>query len=134
MALNPLDLIMLDNVAATGAGPAIGFATELRYGVIGGAAKPNQNQFPKKMKILTTITDSATGGSATVQFQDSPDGSAWTTRYTRTYTVPAAAPFSQGWRFLFSTQKRYVRANVSVLAGGVAPKVNAYATVGTFGA
>ncbi len=134
MALNPLDLILLDNKGATGAGVPVGFATEMRYGVIGGAAKPNQDQFPKKIKIFVLFSDSATGATGTLQVQDSPDGVTYTTRYSQPLAIPATAPYNQGKRFLFSTQKRYVRVNLSALAGGTAPKVNVYGTFGTFGA
>lgn len=135
MPLNPLDLVLLDNVTATGAGAGIGFATEMRYGTLGGgASKPNQNEFPKKMKVFIDFRDTVTGATATLAIQDSADGITYVTRYSQPLAIPAAAPFSQGKRFLFSTQKQYVRANLTALAGGSAPKVNAFLTAGTFGA
>lgn len=132
MALNPLDLIFQDGATGTGAGLTVGFGVGERYGNTTG--KPNQNQFTKYIKFFTQFTDTATGGTATVQIQDSANGSVWTTRYTRTFTIPASAPFKVGWRFLFKTQKRYVRANISAMAGTTAPKLNVYGTVGTYGA
>lgn len=124
---SPLDLILLDGVTGTGAGPAIGFAQEMRYGNKG--STPNQNQYPKKLKIRVHANDSATGAVFTVQYQDSPDGTTWTTQFTQTVTVAAVAPFTGGHSFLFTTKKRYVRLNVSAVAGGVAPVLNAYMSV-----
>lgn len=125
--MSPLDLILLDGVTGTGAGLAIGFAEELRYG--NKLSVPNQHQVVKKLKVRCHAQDSATGAVFTVQYQDSPDNVTWTTRYTQTVTVAAAAPFTGGHSFLFSTKKRYFRLNVSALSGGVAPSLNAYASV-----
>lgn len=132
MALNPIDLIFQDGATGTGNGLAVGFGVEERYGNT--TAKPNQNQFSKYLKFVTQFTDTATGGTATLIIEDSADNSSYTTRYTRTFTIPAAAPYKVGWRFLFKTKKRYVRARISAMAGTTAPKLNVYATVGTFGA
>ena len=134
---HPPDLILLYQATTTGPGLAIGAAMQMRYGVPS-ATKPNQNQFSKYMKIFGQIADSAAGASTALQFQTSPDNSTWTTVHTRTLTIPAAGPFiasiGNGDGMLFKFTAQFVRINVLSLAGGVAPKVNAYCTWGAYGA
>ena len=127
--MSPLDLILIDGATATGAGLAVGFGTEKRYGAGVGSTTPNSNQFPKKMKVRVVLSDSSGGATASVQYQDSPDNVTWTTRYTQALTVPAAAPYSNAHGFLFTTQKRYFRLNVSALANGTTPTVDAYMSI-----
>ena len=140
MALTPFDFILIDAATTTVAGPELGFGRELRNGNTGSAVA-NQGQFKKYFKIFATYTDVAAGagGVATIQFQDSPTigpkaGLSWTTRYTLTLTIPSAAPYMQSRRFLFCTSKRYIRANISALAGSNTPVINVFATVDTQGA
>lgn len=134
---HPPDLVLLYQASAAGAGLAIGSGMQMRYGVPG-AAKPNQNQFSKYLKVFAYLADSATGSAATLQFQTSPDNATWTTVHTRTLTIPAIGPFvaslGNGDGTLFKIIPQFFRINVSSLAGGVAPKLNSYCTWGAFGA
>lgn len=135
---HPIDVILLYAATGTGAGFVLGDGNQMRYGGPAGTAKPNQNQFAKYMKVFATLTDSATGGAATLQFQTSNDNVTYTTVKTTTLTIPAAAPFSialaNGDGFLFKYKPRFFRINVSAISGGVAPTVNAFGTFGGYGA
>lgn len=122
------DLELLDAATGTGAGPAIAFAEGVRYVNSG-----NKHQYPVKFKVRARITDSATGGTATVAIQDSQDGVTYATLYSFSFTVPASAPFSVTKDFGFTTKKKWIRANVTAIAGGVAPSVTAYCTLGAWG-
>jgi hypothetical protein len=135
---HPADLILLYQVSGTGASFVIGDGKQMRYGGPNGTAKPNQNQFVKRLKVFAFLQDSATGAAATLQFQTSPDNSVWTTVATRTLTVPTTAPFSaslgNGDGTLFKVAPQFFRINVSAFSGGVTPLLNAYCTWGGFGA
>jgi len=138
MASNPIPLIFVDQIAAAAAGHRIGNGEQMRLASAQGGAKPNQDGFSWYIKVYASLTDTATGGSATVQLQDSPDNVTYTTRATFTLTTPAAAPFNaalmNGNGTLFKTTKRYFRVNVSVMSGGAAPVLNSWGTVGGYGA
>lgn len=136
----PPDLVLLFNANATGGGIIIGDGVPMRYAVAGLQAKVNQNLHPKYMKIFLSVADSATGAVVTVQPQTAPDAVTWSSLGPAiTLTVPAAAPFIKGLGtnndgFLFKWNPQFFRLNITAIAGGVAPKVNAYGTYGGYGA
>lgn len=125
------DLILLDARTAATAGDALGIGgAGMRYG--NKLTKPNQDQFPIKFKVRVRLKDSTSGGSATVAIQTSPDNSVWTTVKSFALLVPSSSTqdMADGG---FSTTKRWIRANVTAIAGGAAPAVDCYATVGSWG-
>lgn len=124
------DLILLDGVAATGAGPAIGYGESKRYADGVGL---NQNAFSHLFKARVELKDTTTGASATVVIQTSPDNVTFTTIDTFTMSIASTAPNSQVLARLYKTNSRWIRANVTALAGGSAPIVNSYCTYGSFG-
>lgn len=130
---NPADLILCDTQAATGAGNGvIGFGKEIRYSKGAGV---NRNKYLRKFKVRGVLTDSTTGATATIAVQHCDDAATWVTLGTLTLAVNATSGgYSATRGLVFSTAKKYVRANVTALAGGAAPKVDCYATVGGFGA
>ncbi len=123
------DLILLDAAAGTGAGPGIGFGQSMRYA--NGVGTNNLNAWPRLFKARVELKDSTTGASATVLIQTSPDNVTYTT--IDTYTLSLAAGTQQVLARTYKTASRWFRANVSALAGGSAPVVNAYCTYGSFG-
>lgn len=129
----PADVILCDNQAATGAGTGvIGFGQEIRYAKGAGV---NRNKYPKKFKVRGALSDTTTGATATITIQHCDDAATWTTLGTLSLAINTTSVGYAATRgLLFSTTKRYVRANVTALAGGSAPKVDAYLTLGTFGA
>ncbi len=124
------DIILLDAKAAATAGEGVGFGEEMRYS--NGTGR-NQNKYPHKFKVNVQLKDSTTGASATVLIQESADNSSYTTLLSIALVIGAADPNQVAKEFLFTTKLRYVRANVSALAGGATPVVNAYMTLGSFG-
>lgn len=124
------DLVLLNAKAATGAGSGIGFAERVRYG---NGAGVNRNGFPTRLKVRIVLADTTTGASATVLIQDSDDDVTYATLATYTMSIATGAPNSQMLDGLFVTSKMFVRANVTALAGGSAPTVTSYCTLGSFG-
>ncbi len=132
MARTPPDIILLDAQASVAAGGGVGIAGEaLRYG--NNLVVPNQDQFPIKFKVRVQLADTTTGASCTVKIQTSADNSTYGDVYSFVMSVASGGPNAVASSKLFTTQKRYVRANVTALTGGSAPVVNAYMTLGTFG-
>ncbi len=129
----PPDVILCDGQTTTGAGTGVlGFGQEIRYSKGVGV---NRNKYHKKFKVRAALTDSTTGATATVTVQHSDDASTWTTLGTISLALNAtSAGYASTRGVLFDTVKRYVRGNVTALTGGSAPKVDAYLTLGTFGA
>lgn len=125
------DLILADAQTGTGAGVAVGFGERMRYA--NSTAVKNSNGFPQKFKVRVILKDSTTGGSATVAVQESDDNSTYTTLKSFSLAIASTDPNQKMLNGLFSTTKRYVRTNVTAIAGGAAPAVNAYMTLGTFG-
>jgi hypothetical protein len=127
------ELILQDAAAATGNGLAIGFAEQMRFGTSSTGAKANQGRFPNKFSIQAQIKDTATGtASATLVVEDSADNVTYATLASITLTMAVADGLEKGLNNprMFTTQKRYIRARLSALAGGTAPTVNAYAILG----
>lgn len=124
------DLILLDAKAATGAGNAIGIGERMRYSNGTGV---NRNQWPTRFKVRVQLKDTTTGGSATVLIQGSDDDSSYTTIKTFSLVIAATDPNQVMLSGLVVKNYRYFRANLSALAGGSAPVVNAYITLGSFG-
>ncbi len=130
------DIILLDDATGTGAGNGVGLQGQgMRYQNKTGVA--NTARFPTKFKVHATLRDSTTGASATVLIEESDDDSTYTTLATIPLVIGTNDPDQVGAQdgngFLCSTQKRYVRGNVSAIAGGSAPAVDAYMTLGTYG-
>lgn len=124
------DLILCDGQTATGAGSGvIGLGEEMRYA---NGAGVNRNKTNRKFKVRAVLTDSTTGATATVLIEHCDDNSTWVTAATITLSLVAGTQDASRGMLCQST-KRYIRANVSALAGGSAPAVNAYLTLGTFG-
>jgi hypothetical protein len=125
------DLRLCDGQTATGAGlGVVGFGESLRYADGVGL---NQNRYPHKFEVHAALKDSTTGATATLTIEDSPDGSTWTALGTMTLSLVSGSQLFFS-RKGFSTKKIWIRGNVTALAGGSAPKVDAYATVGSWGA
>ncbi len=130
------DIILLDDATGTGAGNGVGIQGQgMRYQNRTGVA--NTARFPTKFKVHAQLVDVTTGASATILIEESDDDSTYTTNATIALVIGADDPnqvaAQMGNGFLVSTQKRYVRANLSALTGGSAPAVNAYMTLGTYG-
>lgn len=124
------DIILLDAKAATGAGNAIGIGEQMRYA---NGAGVNRNKWPTRFKARVQLKDTTTGASATVLLQGSDDDSSYTTIHTFTLAIGSADPNQVADAKVFKKEYRYFRANVSAIAGGSAPVVNAYMTLGSFG-
>jgi len=124
------DLILLDAKASTGAGNAIGIGERMRYS---NGAGVNQNKWSTLFKARVQLKDSTTGASATVAIQGSDDDSSYTTIKSLSLAIGTNDPNQVVLTGLFKQNYRYFRANVTALAGGSAPVVNAYLTLGTFG-
>lgn len=124
------DLVLLNAKAATGAGSSIGFAERVRYGNGSGI---NRNGFPTRLKVRLVLADSTTGASATVVIEDSDDDVTFTTLTTYSMSIASTAPNSQMKDGLFVTSRKFIRANVTAIAGGSAPTVTGYCTLGAFG-
>lgn len=124
------DLILCDAQAATGDGLVIGFGDQIRYARGAGV---NRHGTPRKAKVRFVLRDSTTGATATVKIQDSADNSTYADLAVFTFTALGASnqAMLQG---LISTKKRYIKATITALTGGSAPKVDGYLTLGTFGA
>lgn len=126
---HPSDLILADAQTATGGGAGvIGFAKEQRYA---NGAGVNRNKYSKKFKVRAVLRNSTTG-TATVLVEHCDDASTWVTLGTIALSVVATTQLASAGR-LFSTTKKYVRTNVSVIAGDSTPTVDAYMTLGAFG-
>lgn len=130
------DIILLDAKAAASAGNGIGIQGQgMRYQNKTGVA--NTARFPNKFKVHARLSDSTTGASATILIQESDDDSSYDTVATIALAIgtndPNQVAAGKGNGVLVTTQKRYVRANVSALAGGSAPAIDAYLTLGTYG-
>lgn len=106
-------IIMLDGVTGTGAGPALGLQGEAM--ATGGS--PAARQYTT---VPYEIVATATGGTATVQIQTSPDGSSFTTIGTLTLASGATL------KSVGKLTTRYLRLNVSAISGAT---VNAYTRV-----
>lgn len=128
----PPDIILLDALSTTGSSGGLGIQGQaMRYGNTGSAVA-NQNYFPFKYKARVQLADTTSGASATVKIQTSPDNVTYTDVYSFSLSIGAGNKTNASSK-LFSTNVRYIRAQVSAIAGGSAPKVNAYVTLGTFG-
>lgn len=125
------DLILCDAQTGTGAGAGvIGDAVQLRYAKGAGV---NRQRTPRKFKVRAVLTDTTTGATATVLIEHCDDNSTWVTLGTIALSLAVAGNQQANAGRVFSTTKKYVRANVSAIAGGSAPTVNAYLTLGTLG-
>lgn len=126
---NPVSLILLDGVIATGAGVPIGNGQQMAFS--NGAGR-NRNKFNwtvhVRAKLYTTgHSIFGVGGTATIQFQTSDNGSSYTTRHTEVMTIlstsqgyQVAMPNSNGDGVIFVVKGyRYFRLNVSAMSGGV---------------
>lgn len=134
MPQTPIDFEFQGETTGTGAGNAFFFALGRRYG--GNVAHPNQNHFPWVIKVRTRLYDTASGGSATVQFQEQAWGSgSWVTIFTYAMTIPAAAPYVKHHSFLWKTKANVhgIRVNCSAFANGTATTLLSYGTIGTYG-
>lgn len=124
------DIRLLTAKAATGAGNAVGIGESLRYA---DGAGVNRNEWPTRFKARVQLKDTTTGASATVLLQGSDDDSSYTTIHTFTLAIASTDPNQVVLTGLFKQDYKFFRANVSALAGGSAPVVNAYMTLGSFG-
>lgn len=132
MPHTPHEFVLLDAKAATGASDALGIGgSAMRYGNKG--STPNQNQYPVKFKVRCQLTDSTTGATATVKIQGSDDNSSYSDIYSFPMSIASGGPNAVASGKVFVTSKRWIRANVTALAGGSAPAVNVYCMVGTLG-
>ncbi len=127
---NPHDLILCDAQTATGGGTGVvGFGDQIRYAKGAGV---NRQKTPHKFKVRAALTLSTTG-TATLLIEHCDDASTWVTLGTMVLSVVATTQLATSGK-LFSTTKRYVRANLSAIAGDATPTVDAYMTLGGFGA
>lgn len=123
------DLILCDAQTATGAGKgAIGFGVEMRYA---NGAGVNRNKYPRKFEVHAALTDTTTGATSTLAIQESADGVTYTTIATMALSLVSGSQLGNS-RKGFTTKLRYIRGNVTAIAGGSAPTVNAYCTLGTW--
>lgn len=134
MPHTPPDLIMAWNQTANGAGLVLGVGGQAaRYSRGAGV---NRNQYPVPMKIRVRLEDSTAGASAAVAVQTSPDNVTYTTVYTfpaSSLTIGALLTANHAKLFTFKSGTMFVRLNMSGLAGGIAPTLYAYGTLGTVG-
>jgi hypothetical protein len=122
------DLVLNDAQTSTGAGAGlIGFGERVRYSKGAGV---NRNVYPKKFRVAAALTDSTTGATATLTIEHSDDNSSWSTLGTMSLSLATGSQKGSS-RKLFSTKKKWIRGNVSALAGGSAPTVDAYVVLGT---
>lgn len=126
---HPDDLVLCDAQAATGVGLVIGFAERQRYAAGSGV---NRNGYSKKFKARFRLRDTTNGATATVKIQESDDNSSYTDLYSFSLSIPSGSTTNSHAK-LFSTKKKYIRANVTALSGGSAPVVEGYLTLGAFG-
>lgn len=134
MPQTPVDFEFQGAVTSTGTGNPFFFALGRRYG--GNVAHNNQNHFPWYIKVRSRLSDSATGATGTILFQEQAWGSgSWVTIFTYALAIPATAPYTFGHSFLWKTKANVhgIRVNFSALAGGVAPSLLSYGTIGTYG-
>lgn len=124
------DLILCDAQTATGAGAGvIGYGDKIRYSRGTGV---NRHGLARKFKARVVLRDSTTGATATVKIQHSDDNSTYTDLVS--FVFAALGSSNQAVQAgLFTTTKKYIRANVTALTGGSAPTVDAYCTLGTWG-
>lgn len=134
MPQNPVDFEFQGAATAVQTGNPFFFALGDRYG--GNVAKPNQNHFPWYLKVRTVLKDTITGATATIQFQEQAWSSgSWVTIFSYNLIIPAAAPFAKMQKFLWKTKANChgIRVNISAFAGGSAPTLTSYGTIGTYG-
>lgn len=127
------DLILLDAKAAATAGSGVGIGgASMRYGNV--TNKPNQGRFPISFKVHVQLLDSTSGASATVAIQESADNVTFATMTGGTFTlsIPTGSN-NDASALVFKSSARYIRANVTALAGGSAPTVSSYMTLGSLG-
>lgn len=117
---NPIDLILLDAVTTASAGPSVGFGKQMRYGNKAGKTQHQYNTYG----LLIVQATGTVGSTATIQFQDSPDGASWTTQYSMPVVVGSSG--NTGYKQRWKSAKRYMRANVSAISGAT---LNAYIAV-----
>lgn len=139
MPHTPPDVILAYAQTANGVGLAVGMGgSAVRYAnaPAGSTTKLNQNKYPITAKIRVNISDSTAGGNAAVAIQTSPDNVTYTTVFTFTaaqLTVPATLTQSRARLFKFPSGTLFVRTNMTGVAGGTTPTVNAYMTLDRFG-
>lgn len=120
---------LLYKATTTGGGPSQIDGAQMLYAM---GVGPTRHGYGNKYWIQAWMDDTVTGATCTLQIQDSPDNSTWTTQKSFALATPAAAPFRavlNGARVkvLFATARPFWRINISALAGGSAPAVSAYA-------
>ncbi len=124
------DLILLDAKASTGAGLVVGIGEQMRYA---NGAGVNRNKVKTRFKMRVQLKDTTTGATATVLIAGSNDNSSYTTIKSFALEITSADPNQVALTGLINAEYRYFRGYVSAIAGGSAPVVNAYITLGSFG-
>lgn len=127
---HPDDLILCDGQTGTGVCLGlIGFGEQVRYSQGAGV---NRQQRHRKFKVRVRLRDSTNGATGTFKIQGSNDGSSWTDIYVFPLSIPSGSTTNAHAR-LFDTTFKWVRGNLTALAGGSAPVADAYLTLGAFG-